>query len=168
MSPDDSTITSTDAAPHLVDIEWADDGPLSVAATNRWLDAREPYSLLTSIRRAADEHYRAHLSSAGTDLRIGSMPLSALRELTTLIREARAERDAAPEPIEQVVEGRRGRSTWRGGLLHQLDVDTDWLRRASKQAISEEFMTLLARPDAPDTTPTPAQDRLARFVKEYA
>ena len=113
MSPDDSTITSTDAAPPLVD-------------------------------------------------------MSSLRALRTLIREARAERDAAPEPIEQVVEGRRGRSTWRGGLLHQLDVDTDWLRRASKQAISEEFMTLLARPDAPDTTPTPAQDRLARFVKEYA
>ncbi len=168
MSQDDSTITSTDAAPHLVDIEWADDGPRSVAATNTWLDAREPHSLLTSIRHAADEHYRTHHSTTRTDLRIGNMPLSALREFTTLIREARAERDAAPEPTEQVVATRRGRSTWRGGLLHQLDVDADWLRRASKQAISEEFMTLLARPDAPDPTPTPAQDRLARFIKEHA
>lgn len=153
--------------PLVVTMRW-DNGPASVAIDPDWKSRMTAPELLQQVVTVARDHLPAESSHGWRDqIDLTKVPLSQLREFTALIREARAEAADAPHPEGQQVSGRHLQSRWYGRSLISVTGDEQWLVNASRQALSDEFLTVLtAPPESPDPGISKARDRFVAFMKE--
>lgn len=151
----------------LVRVEWDSAGPLSVAVDQGWQHHISAHELLDEVQAQACRHiqcYEQHGWRKHVDLM--RVPMDKLRQFNLLFEEARVEaaRDPQPELIE--VHGEHLVSSWFLGRLLFVSGDVDWLKRATRQEISDELCTILAQPHEPRTeNTTSARDRFVRFME---